>query len=70
VAVDGSNIQPSNREADILLVSYRWASASCSKILNDKKIFITVNSLSIHLRVIRVIWASVVSNLDQSRDWL
>ena len=35
-----------------------------------KKIFITVNSLSIHLGVIRVIWASAVSNLDQCRDWL
>jgi len=35
-----------------------------------KKIFITVNSLSIHLGVIRIISASAVSNLDQCRDWL
>jgi len=27
-------------------------------------------SLYIHLGVIRVIWISVVCNLDQSRDWL
>jgi len=28
------------------------------------------NTVYIHLGVIRVIWASVVCNLDQSRDWL
>ena len=34
------------------------------------KKFNTVYSLYIYLGVIRVIWASVVCNLDQSRDWL
>jgi len=33
------------------------ASASCSKILNSEKTF---NTAYIHLRVIRVIWASLV----------
>jgi len=28
------------------------------------------NSVHIHLGVIRVIWASVVCNLDQRRHWL
>jgi len=46
------------------------ASASCSKILNGENIFNTVYSMHIHLGVIRVIWASVVCNLDQRRDWL
>jgi len=32
--------------------------------------FHTVYSVYIHFGVIRVIWASVVCNLDQSRDWL
>jgi len=32
-----------------------------------KKIFSTGY---IHLGVIRIIWASVVCNLDQSREWL
>jgi len=45
------------------------ASESCSKILNVKIIFNLVYSVYIHLGVIRVIWASVVCNLDQSRDW-
>jgi len=27
-------------------------------------------SVYIHLGLIRVIWVSVVCNLDQSRDWL
>jgi len=40
------------------------ASASCSKILNGEKIFSTAY---IHLGVIRVIWANVLCNLDQSR---
>ena len=43
------------------------ASASCSKIVNGEKFF---NTVYIHLGMIRVIWASVVCNLDQSRDWL
>jgi len=43
------------------------ASASCSKILHGEKIF---NTEHIHLGVIRVIWASVLCNLDQSREWL
>jgi len=46
------------------------ASANCSKILNSENIFNTVYSVCIHFGVIRVIWASVVCNLDQSRDWL
>jgi len=45
------------------------ASASCSKILNGEKIFNTVYSVYIHLGVILVIWATVVCNLDESRDW-
>jgi len=40
------------------------------KILDGEKIFNTMYSVYIHLGVIRVIWASVVCNLDQSRDWL
>jgi len=43
------------------------ATASCSKILNSEKIF---NTAYTHLRVIRIIWASVLCNLDQSREWL
>jgi len=43
------------------------ASASCSKIVNDEKIF---NTVYIHLEVSHVIWASAICNLDQSRDWL
>jgi len=43
------------------------ARASCSKIVNGEKIF---NTVYIHLEAIRVIWASVICNLDQSRDWL
>jgi len=43
------------------------ARASCSKILNGEKIF---NRRYIHLGAIRVIWASVLYNLDQSREWL
>jgi len=35
-----------------------------------RNIFNTVYSVYIHLGVIRAIWASVVCNLDQSRDWL
>jgi len=46
------------------------ASANCSKILNSENIFNTVYSVYIHLGVIRVIWASVVCNLDRSRDCL
>jgi len=46
------------------------ASESSSKILNGEKSFNAVYSVYIHLGVIRVIWASVVCNLDQSRDWL
>ena len=45
------------------------ASASCSKILNGEKISNTVYWVYIHMGVIRVIWTSVVCNLDQSRDW-
>jgi len=43
------------------------ASASWQKILRGEKIF---NTAYIHLGVIRVIWASVLCNLDQSREWL
>ena len=43
------------------------ASASCSKIVNCEKIF---NAVYIHLWAIRVMWASLVCNLDQRRDWL
>jgi len=43
--------------------SFFKAIASCSKILNSKKIFNTVYSVHIHLGMIRVIWASVVCNL-------
>jgi len=43
------------------------ASGSCSKIVNCEKIF---NTAYIHLGTIRVIWASVVCNQDQRRDWL
>jgi len=43
------------------------ASASCSKIVNCKKMF---NTVYIHLGTIRVMWASLVCNLDQRRDWL
>jgi len=46
------------------------ASASFSKILNIENILDTVYSVHIHLGVIRVIWASAVCNMDQSRDWL
>jgi len=45
-------------------------SANCSKLLNSENIFNTVYSRWIHFGVIRVIWASAVCNLDQSRDWL
>jgi len=40
---------------------------SYSKILKSENIFKTVY---VHLGVIRVIWASAVCNVDQSRDWL
>ena len=40
-------------------------SASCSKIVKGEKMF---NTVSIHLGAIRVIWAGVVCNLDQSHD--
>ena len=43
------------------------ASASCSKIVYGENIF---DKVYIHLGVIRVIWASVVCNLDKSRDCL
>jgi len=43
------------------------ASGSCSKIVNSEKIF---NTVYIHLGTIRVIWASVLCNQDQRRDWL
>ena len=43
------------------------ASASCSKILHGEKMFKTAY---IHLGVIRVIWASVLCNLDQRRECL
>jgi len=46
------------------------ASANCSKILNGEKNFNAVYSVYILLGVIRLIWTSVVCNLDQSRDWL
>jgi len=46
------------------------ASASCYKILNGEKMFNTVYSVYIHLGVIRVIWASVVCNLNQRGEWL
>ena len=41
--------------------------ACYSTIVNCEKIF---NTVYIHLGAIRVIWASVVCNLDQCRDWL
>ena len=40
---------------------------SYPKILKSENIF---NTVYVHLWVIRVVWASVVCNLDQSRDWL
>jgi len=43
------------------------ARASRSKIVNCEKIF---NTVCIHLEAMRVIWASVVCNQDQRRDWL
>jgi len=46
------------------------ASPNCSKILNSENVYNTVYSMYIHFGVIRVIQASVVCNLDQSRDWL
>jgi len=42
------------------------ASAICSKLLDGEKIFSTVY---IHLGVIRVIWARVMCNLDQSQTF-
>jgi len=53
----------------ILKTLFFKASASCSKILNSENIFNTVFSIY-SLGAIRVIWASVVCNLDLSRDWL
>jgi len=41
--------------------------AQLSQILHGEK---NVNTAYIHLGVIRVIWASVLCNLDQSREWL
>jgi len=46
---------------------YFRASASRSKILHGEKIF---SGAYIHLGVIRVIWAGLLCNLDQSREWL
>jgi len=43
------------------------ASASCSKILNGEKLSNTVYSVYIHLGLIRLIWAGVACNLDESR---
>ena len=43
------------------------ANACYSKIVNCEKIF---NTVYIQLGAIRVIWASVVCNLDECRDWL
>ena len=42
------------------------ASAICSKLLNGEKIF---NTVYIRLGVIRVIWARVMCNLDQSQTF-
>jgi len=39
-------------------------------MLNGEKIFNTVYAVYIHLRVVRVSWASLVCNLDWRRDWL
>ena len=46
------------------------ASASCSIMLNGEKIFNAVYSEYIHLGMVRVSWASLVCNLDKTRDWL
>jgi len=46
------------------------ATANCWNILNDEKIFNSLYSVYVHLGLIRVIWASVVCNLDHSGDWL
>ena len=51
----------------VTLCFFFRASASYSKIVNCEKIF---NAVYIHLGAIRVIWASVVCNQDQRRDWL
>jgi len=56
-----------NTKSTFNIVKNFRASASCSKIVNGEKMF---NTAYIHLGVIRVIWANVVCNLDQSRDWL
>ena len=41
--------------------------AQLAQIVHGEKLF---NTAYIHLGVIRVIWASVLCNLDQSREWL
>jgi len=40
------------------------------KLLKNCELWNIFNSVYIHLGAIRAIWASVVCNLDQSRDWL
>jgi len=43
------------------------ASVSCSKILHGEKNFCAAY---IHLGLIRIIWSSVLCNLDHNREWL
>ena len=40
------------------------------KLLKNRERWKNFNTMYIHLGVIRVIWAGVVCNLDQSREWL
>jgi len=47
-------------------LSFSGKAQSCSKILHGEKI----KTAYIHLEVIHVIWASVLCNLDQRREWL
>ena len=48
-----------------------WAEPSPESLSKkSEKFFYTVHSVYIKLGVIRMIWACVVCNLDQSRDWL
>jgi len=46
------------------------ASAKLLKNPERWKMFSTVYSVYIHLKVIRVIWVGVVCNLHQRHDWL
>jgi len=42
----------------------------CKLLKNRERWNIFQYNVYIHLGVIHVIWASVLCNLDQSRDWL